>query len=163
MKTMKTILIITIFFSFTQCASSKFEEKPPFKIEKTSYNTWVGGQPGVSGTRVEIVLKEKSNINFDSLFFQKKATKVDLNLTSDKTLLIGHFNTSNRQNRDLILDDNSTKEIKNSLPKVKTFPFNLKENEAILSYKIGDKTKYFKIKNIKLSKDKFSPSAIKVQ
>ena len=113
------------------------------------------------GTIVEIELKGNSNIDFDSIFFRNKSTKVEINSATGKTLIIGHFNTSKRQKRDLILDADVTKELKNTLPDVKKIPFELKKNEAILSYKVGRKIKYFKIKNIKKSKPVFFPKANK--
>ncbi|WP_157662452.1 hypothetical protein [Polaribacter sp. SA4-10] len=160
---MKLISIIAILFSFTQCGSIKVEKNPPFKIEKASYNNWVGGQPGVRGTKVEIALKENSSIIFDSLFFRNKSTKVEINTAGSKMLLIGHFNTSKRQNRDLILDADVTKEMKNTPPDVNDFPFELKENQAIISYKVGYKIKYFKIENIEKTKPVFFPRANKKQ
>lgn len=158
---MKYLSILAIIFSFTQCGSMKLQKNPPFKIEKSSYNNWTGGQSGVSGTKVEIVLTENSNIVFDSLFFKNKSTKVEIKTDSDKTLLIGHFNTSNRQKRDLVLDIDATKEIKNTIPEVNKFPFDLKDNEAILSYKDGDKIKYYKIINVEKGKQVFFPRANK--
>jgi len=160
---MKFLSIIAILFSFIQCGSIKLENNPPFKLEKASYNNWVGGQPGVRGTKVEIALKENSSITFDSIFFRNKSTKVEINTASGKTLLIGHFNTSKRQNSDLILDADVTKEMKNTPPVVNNSHFELKENEAILSYKVGGKIKYFKIENIEKAKPVFFPSANKKQ
>ena len=81
--------------------------------------------------------------------------------SSGKTLLIGHINTLKRQNRDLILDTDVTKELKNTLPDVKKIPFELKEDEAILSYKLGDKINYFKIEDIEKVKPVFFPRANK--
>jgi hypothetical protein len=156
---MKFLSIIAILFSFTQCGSIKLDNNPPFKIEKALYNNWFGGQPGVSGTKIEIELKENSSIAFDSIFFRNKSTKVEIKTTSKKTLLIAHFNTSKRQNRDLILDVDVTKEIKNTLPEVKKFPFDLKENEALISYKVGNEIKYFKIENVEKAKSMFFPRA----
>ena len=47
--------------------------------------------------------------------------------------------------------------MKNTLPDIANFPFQLKENEAILTYKIKNKIKYFKIKNIEKAIPKFFP------
>jgi hypothetical protein len=82
-------------------------------------------------------------------------------MVGEKMLLIGHFNTSSRLNSDLILDINVAKEIKNSVPELKKFPFELKDNEAVLSYRLGGKTNYFKIKNIENSKPIFFPKVNK--
>tara|TARA_R110002049_G_scaffold114646_1_gene265892 strand:- start:11764 stop:12252 length:489 start_codon:yes stop_codon:yes gene_type:complete len=161
MKIMKILSILTIIVGFSQCGSSKFVKEPSFNIEKAFYNYWVGGQPGVSGTKLEIHLSNSSEIIFDSLFFQNKTTKVEVNNLDNAVQLIGHFSTSKKMKRDIILDVNSTNEIENTLPNLKKFPFELKENEAVLSYKKGEKTVFFKIENIKEIEFKAFPSANK--
>ena len=161
MRAIKLISITLIIISFSLCKSINIEKEAPFQLEKSAYNSWVGGQPGVKGIQLVIALKENSTIAFDSLFFHKKATKVEINMVGEKMLLIGHFNTSSRLNSDLILDINVAKEIKNSVPELKKFPFELKDNEAVLSYRLGGKTNYFKIKNIENSKPIFFPKANK--
>lgn len=158
---MKILSILTLLFGFSQCNSSKFVENPPFKVNKAFYNNWSGGQAGVSGIKLEIQLENAQEIEFDSIYFQKKKTKVEVLQKGNKTDLIGHFSTSKNINRDLILDADPTKELKNTLPTIKKFPFQLKENEAILSYKKGKKIVYFKIENIKKAKPMFFPSANK--
>ncbi|WP_299668295.1 hypothetical protein [uncultured Polaribacter sp.] len=158
---MKILSILTILIGFSQCGSNKFVKNPPFKVAKAFYNNWVGGQPGVSGTKLELHLTNASEINFDSLYFQNKKTKVELTDLSDKLQVIGHFSTSKRADRDLILDIDPKKEFNNTPPMIEKFPFELKENEAILSYKKGEKTRYFKIENIKAVQPAFFPSAKK--
>ncbi len=161
MKTMKILSILTIIFSFSQCSSNKFVENPPFKVEKAVYNNWSGGQPGVSGTMVEIHLLNAFEIEFDSLYFQQKETKLEVSKKENKTILIGHFSTSTREPRNLVLDVDTTKELKNTPPNVTKPKFDLKENEAVLSYKKGNEMYYFKVENIKQLTPKFFPSANK--
>lgn len=157
MKTMKILSIIAILFGFSQCGTSKLVTNPPFKITSATYNNWVGGLPGSSGTRVEIRLTDKENIAFDSLFFQKKATKIEVREANGKTFLTAHFNTSTANKRDLILDSDSRKEINNEVPKNDNFPFELKENEAIISYKVSGKIKFYKIEKIEATKPNYYP------
>ncbi|WP_331363256.1 hypothetical protein [Polaribacter sp.] len=160
---MKILSVIAILFGFTQCGTSKLVKTPPFKIASATYNNWVGGLPGVSGTRVEIRLSEKENIDFESLFFKNKSTKIEVREENGKTFLTAHFNTSkSRGGRDLILDSDSRKEIKNEVPKNDDFPFELKENEAVLSYKVAGKIKFYKIENIEATKSDFYPKAKKI-
>ena len=75
---MKTLSILAILLSFAQCGSSTLVQNPSFKVEKAFYNNWVGGQPGVSGTKLEIHLKNASEVIFDSLYFKNKRTKVEV-------------------------------------------------------------------------------------
>ena len=161
MKVIKLVSITIIIVNLSLCRSINIEKEPPFQLEKSAYNNWVGGQPGVKGIQLVIALRENSKIAFDSVFFQKRATKIEINIVDEKMLLIGHFNTSNRLNSDLVLDINITKEIKNSVPEIKKFPFELKDNEAIISYELDGKTNYFKIKNIEKSTPVFFPRGTK--
>ncbi|WP_223267158.1 hypothetical protein [Polaribacter sp. IC073] len=156
---MKILSILTIIVSFSQCGSNKFVKNPSFKVEQAVYNNWVGGQPGVTGTKLEIHLKNAASINFDSLYFQNKITKVEVIQLDDKLQLIGHFSTSKKQKNDIILDADPAKEFQNTPPNLEKFPFDLKDNEAILSYKKGKKTVFFKILNIKEVQAVAFPSA----
>ena len=158
MKIMKIIFILTILLGFSQCGSNKFVKNPSFKIEKATYNKWSGGQPGVSGVKLELQLVNALQIEFDSLYFQKKITKVETRKINNMLQIIGHFSTSNRKNKDLILDANPIKELKNTPPVVHNFPFDLKENEAILSFKKNNKTHYYKINEVKQTQPSFFPS-----
>lgn len=152
MKTMKILSLLAIIFGFSHCGSAKFDTNPPFKIDRASYTNWVGGQPGVRGTKVEVILTEKSDIAFDSLFFNNKKTKLENTEIDQATFLIGHFSTSKKQ--DIILHLDSKKELKNEPPKLIKFPFKLKKNEAVISYIVNNKTHYFKTEVLKEVKEK---------
>ena len=149
MKIIKILSILVILVSFSQCGVSTLVKNPTLKVEKAFYNKWFGGQPGVSGTKVEIHLKDASEVIFVALYFQGKRTKVEVSQIEKFTRIIAHFSTSKRKNRTLILDADATKELENTLPSLEEFPFQLKENEAMLSYKNDNKIVYFKIENIK--------------
>ena len=153
MKAMKILGALVFILGFTQCKSTKFDNNPPFKVEKSSYNNWVGGQPGVSGTRVEIYLNDKVDVTFESLFFKNKKTNIEVREKDGKTFLTAHYDTS--KSKDLILDEDVKKEAVNKLPE--DFPFELKDNEAVLSFKEGSKTKYVKIDNVNKTKSDFYP------
>jgi len=148
MKLMKILALSILMFGFVQCGSNTLVKNPAFKVEKAFYNNWVGGQPGVRGTKVEVHLKEASKIIFDSLYFQGKKTRVEVFKKGKSTQIIAHFSRSKRRKKDLILDVNATKEFENTVPNLAIFPFELKENEAILSYKVEERTVYFKIGKI---------------
>ena len=149
MRTIKILSILFLLLGFSQCGGSTLVKKSTLKVEKAFYNNWFGGQPGVRGTKVEIHLKDASEVIFVALYFQGKRTKVEVSKIEKFTRIIAHFSTSKRKNRNLILNADMTKELENTLPSLEEFPFQLKENEAILSYKKENKTLYFKIENIK--------------
>ncbi len=149
MKGLKFISIITIIIGFAMCKSLKLEENPPFKIISATYKNWVGGQPGVRDTNVKIQFSSTKTIQFDSIYFDNKVAKLQTKNSNDN-LLMGYFNTSTR--RDLILDANTTKELKNPVLAIKKFPFKINKNEAVISYKINGKIKYYKIKSLQREK-----------
>ena len=64
------------------------------------------------------------------------------------TTLIGNISTSTIGNSNLVMDVDPKKEINNEIPET-NFPFDLKENEAVLSYLEKGVTKFYKVKNIK--------------
>lgn len=147
MKTIKILLVTLIVFSFTQCKSSKFDKTPPFKILKATYTNWVGGQPGVRGIKVEIHLLKRGISSFHSLYFKNHKTTLETTIIKEKMVLIGHFNTSTR--RDIILDANPIKELKNEAPINLKLPFELKKDEAVISYTEHNSIRYFKLKGLK--------------
>lgn len=153
---MKNIIIAITAIFLVQCKSAQFDAKPPIKITGATFNNWVGGQPGVSGIRVIIGYEKKGDIEFQKIYFAKKEGRIEAYVRKDKTFLVGHIDTSSREKENMILERDSKKEIKNKLPEPK-FPFELKENEAVISYLKNGKVKFFKIENIKQTKTDFYP------
>lgn len=153
MKTFKFFATLLILVGFSECATTKFEQKPPFTITFAVYNNWSVKTTTKKGMTVNISYTSKYEIKFDSIYFFKRVEKLTMSKVKDKKMISANF--SSKVKPDIILDDNSTKEINNQFPEIKKLPFKLKQNEAIISYKIKDKTKYFKIKSIKKGKTIF--------
>ena len=78
MKTIKILSILVILLGFSQCGGSTLVKNPILKVEKAFYNNWFGGQPGVRGTKVEIHLKDASEVIFVALYFQGKIFSLDV-------------------------------------------------------------------------------------
>jgi hypothetical protein len=160
MKIMKMLLALITVFSFIKCGSTKFQEKPPFKITSATYNQWVGGLPGVSGTNVKLAYTTTSNVTFDSIYFLNRIVKMELREEKGTKLIMGYFKNESpsvKPNNNLYAV--AQRDIGNKPPVSSNFPFDLKENEAVISYKKGNKIKYFKIENLKKEKSMFFPSA----
>lgn len=85
--------------------------------------------------------------------------KLESTKTKEKKMIIANFVSAVKP--DIILNINSSKEINNTVPKIKKLPFELNQNEAIISYILKGKTKYFKVKSIKKGKNVFYPKAPK--
>jgi hypothetical protein len=159
MKTLKIFAILITILLHSECASAKIEKNPPFTITSAIYNNWFGSQPGNRGINVTITHTYLYPVKFDSIYFSKKITNLESTKTKEKKMIIANFVSSVRP--DIILDVNSSKEINNPAPRIKKFPFELNQNEAIISYILKGKTKYFKVKSIKKGKSVFYPKAHK--
>ena len=147
------ILILTI--SFTQCASSKFEQKPPFTIKEATYTNITGGMPGNNSVDLKIFFSAEKEVSFEQLYFINRITKAIIETKEGIRYIVGRYNTSAKNSKyDLELHGDSQKEYGNQPPQ-EVFPFELKNNEAVLSYKEGNQTKYVKIENIKEGKAVF--------
>ena len=157
---MKVLSILIIVISFSQCGSVNFEKNPPFEITSAVYENWIGGQPGIRGTNVKINYIANTDFEFNSVYFSNKVTKLQTKKAISGKLVIGYFNTSTRQN-DIVLDENPTKELNNPVPNLKKFPFALKEDEAVISYIINNKTEYYKLKLVNKEQSISIPRATK--
>ena len=152
---MKFLGIIILTIGLFQCKSSQFQQNPSFKIFGGTFEHYTGGIPGASGSWVRINYEATAKVDFQDIYFQGKKTKVEIQKVGKKTFASGHFNTSSTKSKaDLVLHQNGKEEYGNQVPKQKT-PFELKENEAVLSYKENGKIKYIKVENLKKAKPKF--------
>lgn len=156
MKGLKIVSLLILALNFTQCKTMKMTMNPPFKVTGATYNNWVGGQPGISGIKVIIRVDFGSDIIFDRLYFNKKITTIQRRSINDKQYIIGHIDTSNRKNI-IAIEENSIEKKESIKAESEKFPFLLKENEAVISYKKGDKIFYYKVFNIKKTKTVMYP------
>ena len=146
--------IATIMMSFSQCNNEQFDKKAPSTITDIFYQDWVGGRPGVRGKLVTIKMKSpKNNMVFDSIFFNNKVIKLNSSTIGDILTLTGNFVENTYQNRDIIMSSNPKEEFGNKpTTKIAKIPFELSDNEAVISYIIKDKKRYYIVKNIKKGK-----------
>jgi len=140
-----------LLVSFSNCGSSQqgktisFEENPPFTISDIFSQDWVAGvQEGGSGTNVSFTLNGMSDdVQMKQIYFRKKMITATQRPNAKSTYM-GYF--KNDSGRDIIMDNNPIKESKNT--PLATFPFDLEQNEVVISYVINGKTKYVRVSNI---------------
>lgn len=154
-KQMKLIGILILAFSITQCASVKMDNNHPFKIESATYNHVTGGVKGsYNSTNLIINFTAKEAVDFQKVYFQNKITNAVIEQNGDKQYIAARYKTSSNDRKDIILHADPKQEFGNTPNNpVEKFPFELKENEAMISYAIGEKIHYVKVENI-VKKDK---------
>jgi len=154
-------LLVLIVTGFSQCSSAqKLQTEAPVKIGNAYYQHWVAGiQGGGSGINLFITVAGIINksIQLDSVYFKGKVSKLEFK-PSNSSLFIGRFPSDVNSKKDIIMSNKPKGEYGNETPirKVK-IPFELKENECVISYLERGKTKYFKIKNVVKKQPEYLP------
>lgn len=146
--------------SFSQCSSAqKLQTKAPTQFGDVYCQTWVAGiKGGGSGINIFIPVMDKT-IQLDSVYFRGKATKLEVN-SSETPLYIGRFKTGFNEHKDIIMSSDSNEEYGNKLPeKAVKIPFDLKDDECVVSYIKDNKTLYYKISNVQQKEPLNYPSA----
>ena len=163
-------LSVIVLTSFTQCSSSKntsdlnknpesieLEDRASFILDTVYIQSWMAGvRGGGSGIHMYITLESnKNNVMLDSVYFRGLQAKVELS----KISYIASFKTSANQKDDIIMSNNKNDEYGNLPPEEQNFPFQLKENECVLSYIENNTTKYLLVKNVQEKPQLEYPSA----
>lgn len=156
-------IFILVLFIFTNCSTAqKLQKSAPISLGEVYSQSWVAGvKGGGSGINLFIpVLNElPPNMQLDSVYFRGKGTKLEI-AANNPSLYIGRFSGKFNQKQDIIMSNDSKEEYGNQLPiKQEEIPFDLKDNECVVSYKDSNSSKYFKIENITEKKSEHYPSA----
>ncbi len=153
---MKSFKIISIFilvtFLFSSCSSAqKLQKKAPIKLGDVYCQSWVAGiKGGGSGLNLFIPTQttDLNHTKLDSVYFRGKSVKLEA--IENKTIVyVGRFENDFNQKKDIIMSSDPNEEYGNEIPKIMPkIPFELKENECVVSFQDGGETKYFKIENV---------------
>ena len=150
--------ITLVMMSFTNCASVKLQDTITINLGKVYYKSWFAGvKGGGSGINLYIPIHHQpNNIVLDSVYFKGRGTLLE---QVKPNLFIGRFLTTISK-PDLIMSNAPFKEYGNKVPRIqKDIPFELKDNECVLSYLENNKKKYYKISGILKEEPIFYPSA----
>lgn len=164
MKSFKFIVVFTIFATLVSSCSSaqKLQEKAPMTIGDVYFERWVAGvQGGGMGINLFIPVSKEipATLQLDSVYFRGHSTKLEL-IQGENPLYVGRFQLKSNQKSDIVMSSDPNEEYGNEAPKIATkFPFELKDTECVVSYKLGNDTKYFKIENIFEKARQYYPSA----
>ncbi len=147
---MKLFSLIAIVFSVASCAGGKdtgysFDQEPPFTLGAVFYQDWVAGvREGGSGTNVHINIESyMEDVVIMDVYFRNKKEKAQ-NSSRHFDQYVGYF--KNKARPDIIMDIDPIKESQNTPPE--PFPFQLEDDEAVLSFRHKDEVKYVKISNM---------------
>lgn len=156
MKLLKINLVMFAFFcmvfGFSNCEGSKSKnseiklvQDPPFEIGEIYSQDWIAGiKGGGSGTNLYITFTELSeDIIIQNIFFKNNMVKAEAS-SQNRKQITGYF--KNDINSDVIMDSDPVKESQNT-PPIK-IPFQLNEQDAVISYLYKGSLKYYMIVDI---------------
>ncbi|MGB0788499.1 MAG: hypothetical protein ACPG7E_07490 [Marinirhabdus sp.] len=145
---MLKISIIAIVVALGNCGPSKqgaeiaLQKNAPFTVTGAYFQEWVAGvREGGSGINVTVVLKETPpNVVLQSLYFRNKKSTLKA-IAGYPLQYMAYF--KNAPKPDIIMDGQAPKEAANTPPE--PFPFNLRDNEAVVAYAVSGKLHFHKI------------------
>ena len=142
-KLLKLLFLGLISVSFSQCASTmKLQKESPITFGEVYSKSWIAGvKGGGSGTNLFIETKTEG-ILLDSVYFRGKTSKLKTK-PNNKFVFIGRFLSTSNTKKNLLSEDSD-----DIRPEVKDFPFQLEDNECVVTYMHEGKINYYKISNI---------------
>lgn len=156
-QSLKYVLMGVFMVSFSQCSSTKkLQTVAPVSVGEVYCQDWVAGiQGGGAGLNIFIPTTDKS-VTFEQVYFRGKVTTLEVR----EGLYIGRFKSNVNLREEILLSDTNSKVKEKATKEVADkIPFTLENNQCVVSYKEGDKTKYFKIDNVTQKQSIAYPSA----
>lgn len=135
------IAVCTLCLSLFQCAGAKqTNSEKSLDVEEVYYKA-------LDSINRELYIVVKPNSQpLDHVYFQGRK----ISLAQDNSMLyIGHYQKLPLAKQDVIMSDKPFAEYGNKLPVLpEKIPFNFKENECMIGYKLNDEYQYFKYSKV---------------
>ncbi len=144
-----TFMGVLCLILFTQCSTSKpnnnylkTKQQEPIECSRPYFQEWVAAlKDGGSGVTIYFPnLVNNNNVTIDSIYFRKMKGKLRNGIDSYFAIL------KNELPRDLSQVDLSREEYMNIMNK--SYSFNLKNNDCMISFIENGEKKYLKIENL---------------
>ncbi len=144
--------MLFVFLVFSTCGGAKtdgqytIDKNPPITVSDVYFQAWVAGvKEGGSGVNVYITFHVfLEDIVVKDIYFRKNVTKAQIS-PQIQNQYIGYYKTG--KTRDIIMDSNPLKEAQNTPSQ--PFPFNLMDDEVVISYLHNDRVKYARFSDIR--------------
>ena len=144
------IILTLIMASFSQCSSAqKLQKEAPTTFGEVYFQKWIAGVEG-GGSGVNIFIEVLGNdTQLDSVYFHGKAAKLE-SKPANQSLYIGRFVSEFNKKEDMVISSDSKMEYGNKPTELlQKIPFELENDECVVSYLDGNKIKYYMLKSIK--------------
>jgi len=137
--------IVLFFMTCSNKTKFNIEKDSVLNFNEAYYQEWVSGvRGGGSGLSIFFVLENfnaiKGKIQIEGIYFKNEYAKLKYHAPNKYQAFIN----SNENSEDEYFEGDAVKAVKNK-KKDQAFPFNLDENEAIISYNFKSTIKYYKV------------------
>ena len=150
-------ILLAMVFSLLGCSSQKkFETQAPFELGDASCQSWTGGRAeGGSGMLLTIPVSGENmeEMQLRKAYFRERVADLTLEDTEDGWLVKANFLDQTLDKPDIIMHADPKKEVGNRPPRPKAkFPFELGQDQCVISYMEGDTEKFFRIEGVQEKK-----------
>ncbi|MBT8236385.1 MAG: hypothetical protein KJO04_09350 [Bacteroidia bacterium] len=148
------IALLILMMGLYACSSQKkLTADAPFTVSKAICQTWIGGMEQTGhGTEVTLTLDAfaMDQITLKELYFRGRVGEITMGDTTDGIQAKCNFF---EQPKEIAMHSDPAREVGNQPPRVRSkkeveFPFELKPDEAVISYMENDSLKFFKVGNV---------------
>ncbi len=151
---MKALYII-LALAISSCGAQKMEQtykNTDFSKSQQAYaQQWTGGAPG-SGSGVTLYFPTAITTGYEveAIYFRNSINKTISYTADDRMTMVSRFRTDFNNRKDMNMHVDPKKEMQNEAPSLEKFPFELKDDEAVIALKKtnSDKITYVKLTNI---------------
>lgn len=152
-----TYSALALIFSLSACSSQKkLVDNPPFDLGQATCQSWTGGRPEAgSGMLLEIPLMSDNldDMKMQQAYFRGMIADVSMDSKDGKWMAKANFRKSASGKMDIVMHADPKEEVGNKPPKKEEkFPFELTQDQCVVSYMDGETIKYFKIESVKEKK-----------
>lgn len=151
-----TYIILALGFSLTGCSSQKkLVKNPPFEVGQATCQSWVGGRPeSGSGIKLEVPIADiPATASLQKAYFRDNVADLKVEERDGELFAVANFKNKSMEKPDITMHGDSTKEVGNQPPTLQeAMPFELNEDECVLSFVENDTIKYVKVSEIKEKK-----------
>ena len=143
---------ILILLGFSNCANGKkLQEKAPQVFEPAFYYIWQGSNSN-EGSGLNFFLPVRTSAKVvvvpDSVYFRGRRAKLELH-RENSLLYVGRFTLPSKTEEDFVMSSDPREEYGNPIPRIKEKnPFDLKQDEAVISYTEDGERKYTKLSGV---------------
>lgn len=121
-----------------------FEDNPPFEVTSAFYQPWVAGvKKGGKGMHLGVILEEMTeDVEIGDLFFREQVVRARRDPNNPDLFTASY----KEEPRDVVMDADPLQEAQNTPPI--NFPFELDEEEMVLSYSYQGESYFVLIKDL---------------